>query len=522
MVSAATRTKPMAASSSRDSSGSRSASAGAGGRGADGPAGGSVRVVTEVLSGAAQTGAPRLRDSGRTARTGATGPLGGRWSARGGAVPGPGRCSSGRAAALVGRRRSDDPCWYTPAQGLSACARVRSTEVPAPQGAPTGGEAHEQPDHPVRNLDRDDVRPRRRRARPRGRRARRFAAGVRRRPPGPHPSRLDDLLASLRADGTEARAYAVDVRDRAALSQALQAAGHDLGPVEVLQYSPKPAPEFLRPVLETGADDLVGPVETSVYGPAAAVGQVLPGMRALGRGSVLFVNGASAVRPGPRGRRHVGRVRGSERVRAAAARRPLPGQCARGPAGGPARHRRRRPRPRAGRPGRHVVAHARRARRPARLRGPARRPRRHCCPGPTVTRRPGLLALAVLTLSACSTGGRASGSPVSGPATEGTSSSSTSLRRGQPRYRPPPHRRAPRPASTDHRHVSHRSPARRRRPRRRHRGQRRAGRLRHGTVAAGAAAAGAVFPRPRGAGEDRGPARPAVPGRARPAATPRR
>ncbi|WP_164983981.1 cyclophilin-like fold protein [Cellulomonas endophytica] len=80
------------------------------------------------------------------------------------------------------------------------------------------------------------------------------------------PSRLDDLVGSLRAGGTEARARAVDVRDRAALGEARQDAADDLGPVEVLQYSP--APEFLRPVLETGADGLVGPVETSVHGPA--------------------------------------------------------------------------------------------------------------------------------------------------------------------------------------------------------------------------------------------------------------
>jgi hypothetical protein len=53
-------------------------------------------------------------------------------------------------------------------------------------------------------------------------------------------------------------------------------------------------------VLETTAADLVGPVEMSVYGPAAAVHQVVPGMRFLGkgRGTILFVNGGAAVKPG--------------------------------------------------------------------------------------------------------------------------------------------------------------------------------------------------------------------------------
>ena len=73
-----------------------------------------------------------------------------------------------------------------------------------------------------------------------------------------------------------------------------------LGPIEVLQYSPLPQKDFMRPVLETTPDDLVGPVEFSIYGPVAAVHQVLPGMRFLGenRGTILFVNGGSAVTPG--------------------------------------------------------------------------------------------------------------------------------------------------------------------------------------------------------------------------------
>jgi NADP-dependent 3-hydroxy acid dehydrogenase YdfG len=53
-------------------------------------------------------------------------------------------------------------------------------------------------------------------------------------------------------------------------------------------------------VLETTAEDLVGPIEFSVYGSVNAVRQVLPGMRAIGTGTILFVNGGSAVRPGAR------------------------------------------------------------------------------------------------------------------------------------------------------------------------------------------------------------------------------
>ena len=57
----------------------------------------------------------------------------------------------------------------------------------------------------------------------------------------------------------------------------------------------------MRPVLETTPADLQGPVEFSIYGPVAAVHQVVPGMRFLPEGSqpsILFVNGGSAVKPG--------------------------------------------------------------------------------------------------------------------------------------------------------------------------------------------------------------------------------
>ena len=109
----------------------------------------------------------------------------------------------------------------------------------------------------------------------------------------------DGLAARLGGEGVTARGFAADVRDPKALTAALDAAAAALGTIEVLQYSPVPHRDFMKPVLETTAADLVGPVEFSVYGPATAVGQVLPGMRELGRGTLLFVNGGSAVRPVP-------------------------------------------------------------------------------------------------------------------------------------------------------------------------------------------------------------------------------
>jgi NADP-dependent 3-hydroxy acid dehydrogenase YdfG len=114
--------------------------------------------------------------------------------------------------------------------------------------------------------------------------------------------RLDALADELGADGVHAAGFAADVRNPTSIASALERATETLGPIEVLQYSPLPQKDFMRPVLETTPADLVGPVEFSIYGPVAAVHQVVPGMRFLGqnRGTILFVNGGSAVTPSRR------------------------------------------------------------------------------------------------------------------------------------------------------------------------------------------------------------------------------
>jgi NADP-dependent 3-hydroxy acid dehydrogenase YdfG len=111
---------------------------------------------------------------------------------------------------------------------------------------------------------------------------------------------VDDLARVLAAEGATARGYAADVRDPEALGAALDAAAADLGPVGVLQYSPLPAREYLKPVLDTTAEDLDAALAFSLHGLRTAVARVLPGMRERGGGSVLLANGGSAVRPNPR------------------------------------------------------------------------------------------------------------------------------------------------------------------------------------------------------------------------------
>ncbi|MFG2594960.1 SDR family NAD(P)-dependent oxidoreductase [Streptomyces sp. NPDC048462] len=108
---------------------------------------------------------------------------------------------------------------------------------------------------------------------------------------------LDALVSELDGEGIRARGFTADVLDAASLTAALHAAAEELGPIEILQFSPVPRADFMKPVLGTTAGDLDAPLAFSVKGPVTCVNAVLPGMRELGRGTLLFVNGSSAVRP---------------------------------------------------------------------------------------------------------------------------------------------------------------------------------------------------------------------------------
>lgn len=111
---------------------------------------------------------------------------------------------------------------------------------------------------------------------------------------------LDALAGELDGEGIRARGFTADVLAPASLTAALDTAAKELGPIEVLQFSPVPRGDFMKPVLETTAADLEDPLAFSVKGPVTCVHAVLPGMRELGRGTLLFVNGGSAVHPNPK------------------------------------------------------------------------------------------------------------------------------------------------------------------------------------------------------------------------------
>ncbi len=111
--------------------------------------------------------------------------------------------------------------------------------------------------------------------------------------------KLDRLAAELTGERITADFATADIRDGEALEAAIGSLAERLGPVEVLEYSPLPAKEFMKPILETSVDDLRGPLEFSVLGAVAAATAVVGPMIEAGSGSILFTTGGAAVRPYP-------------------------------------------------------------------------------------------------------------------------------------------------------------------------------------------------------------------------------
>jgi NADP-dependent 3-hydroxy acid dehydrogenase YdfG len=112
-------------------------------------------------------------------------------------------------------------------------------------------------------------------------------------------STLDDLAAQLGDDGITARGAAADIRDSDALTAAIERLAAELGPVEVLEYSPLPAPQFMKPILETTVDDVRGPLAFSVLGAVAAARAVIGPMVDRGSGTILYTTGGAAINPYP-------------------------------------------------------------------------------------------------------------------------------------------------------------------------------------------------------------------------------
>jgi short-subunit dehydrogenase len=111
--------------------------------------------------------------------------------------------------------------------------------------------------------------------------------------------KLSELAEDLTKAGITADFEPADIRDTAALASAIGSLADRLGTVEVLEYSPVPAGEFMKPVLETTVDDVRATLEFSVLGAVAALRTVIGPMLGRGSGTILFTTGGAAINPSP-------------------------------------------------------------------------------------------------------------------------------------------------------------------------------------------------------------------------------
>jgi NAD(P)-dependent dehydrogenase (short-subunit alcohol dehydrogenase family) len=109
-------------------------------------------------------------------------------------------------------------------------------------------------------------------------------------------TKLDGMVAQLAADGVTASGYSADVREPAQLEHALERAAADLGPITVLQYSPLPSRDYLKPVLDLTPELALEALQFSALGLVHAARAVLPAMREARDGSIILINGGTSVK----------------------------------------------------------------------------------------------------------------------------------------------------------------------------------------------------------------------------------
>jgi NAD(P)-dependent dehydrogenase (short-subunit alcohol dehydrogenase family) len=114
-------------------------------------------------------------------------------------------------------------------------------------------------------------------------------------------AKLDDLVGKLDAEGITAAAFPADVLDRDALTQALKDASTHFGGIDVLEYSPVGTfhSTVLTTPVQTEPSHVQHEMEFQLYGAIAATKAVLPAMREVGAGTLLYTTGAGSIDPVP-------------------------------------------------------------------------------------------------------------------------------------------------------------------------------------------------------------------------------
>lgn len=112
--------------------------------------------------------------------------------------------------------------------------------------------------------------------------------------------RLQERVGELDALGIRADAYPADVADGAQVVDAFAAIRERSGDVEVLEWGPWTGGFDDVAAVDMDVDHALAYLGLKCLGTVTGVRQVLPGMLARGRGTVLVTTGGAAVRPVPR------------------------------------------------------------------------------------------------------------------------------------------------------------------------------------------------------------------------------
>ena len=112
-------------------------------------------------------------------------------------------------------------------------------------------------------------------------------------------TKLDALAQTLADEGVHARGFTADVSQPETVVSALRSIKDELGPIDVLEFSP--ADPTLAPVdaLEVTMENLQPQIDFYLGGALSAVGAVLPDMIAAGQGTVLITTGGGSFIPMP-------------------------------------------------------------------------------------------------------------------------------------------------------------------------------------------------------------------------------
>lgn len=108
------------------------------------------------------------------------------------------------------------------------------------------------------------------------------------------PAFLQTLSQQLAAEGIVVQGFQADLRDAGAVAAAMTAIVSRFGRVDVLYYGPS-APEGFVAAAALDVEAVKNKVELFLYGLVAAVGGVLPSMRAHRQGAILVGLGGSAA-----------------------------------------------------------------------------------------------------------------------------------------------------------------------------------------------------------------------------------